>query len=206
VLVHVVVELPRGREVVPEGLLDDDAGVLDEAGSGQPLHHGAEQERRDLEVVDRAPLPVEHPGETLERLGIGEVPGDVGHPRREALEDLLVDRLPGALDRTARVCAQVLDGPVVDSDADDRTGQQAAPLQAVQRPERHDLREITCDAEAHEGVGAAGRIALHRASRRARSVGCGHRPSSAGVSVRDEACRRRRARSSSDLGDDRLAG
>ena len=153
VLVHVVVELPRGREVVPEGLLDDDAGVLDEAGSGEPLHDRPEQERRDLEVVDRAPAAVEHSGEALERLGIGEVAGDVGHPRREAREHLLVDRLPGSLDRAARVRAQVLEGPVVDRDADDRTGQQAASLQAVQRPERHDLREVAGDAEGDEHVG-----------------------------------------------------
>ena len=53
VLVHLLRERARGREVVAERLLDDDARVLGEADARQPLDHGAEQERRDLEVEDR---------------------------------------------------------------------------------------------------------------------------------------------------------
>ena len=54
VLVDLRGERARRREVVAERLLDDDARVLGQAGVRQPLDHRAEQERRDLEVEDRA--------------------------------------------------------------------------------------------------------------------------------------------------------
>ena len=57
-LVDVLVELGRqvaGRgQVVAERLLDHHPGALGQAGLGQPLDDGAEQERRDLEVEDRS--------------------------------------------------------------------------------------------------------------------------------------------------------
>ena len=43
----------RGREIVPEGLLDHHPGVLGEPGAGETLDHGPEQERRDLQVEHR---------------------------------------------------------------------------------------------------------------------------------------------------------
>jgi hypothetical protein len=48
----------------------------------------------------------------------------------------------------------VRERPVVDRNADDRAVEQPAPLEAVERPERHDLREITGDPEGHEDVSA----------------------------------------------------
>ena len=51
--VQLGVERPGRLEIVPERLLDDDAGSLGQTGAGQPLDDGAEQERRDLEVEDR---------------------------------------------------------------------------------------------------------------------------------------------------------
>ncbi len=55
-LVEVVVQLggecARRLAVVAEGLLDDDASRLGQAGFGQSLHDGAEEKRRDLQVED----------------------------------------------------------------------------------------------------------------------------------------------------------
>ena len=42
------------REVVAERLLDDDAAALRQARVGEALHDAPEEERRDLEVEDRA--------------------------------------------------------------------------------------------------------------------------------------------------------
>ena len=55
------------------------------------------------------------------------------------------DRLAGALD-------ELVLRPVVDGDAHDRAVQQAAGLQAVQRPERHHLRQVAGDPEDHQDV------------------------------------------------------
>ena len=53
-LVHLRRERARRFEVVAEGLLDHHAGVRGQAGVREALHDLAEQERRDLEIEDRA--------------------------------------------------------------------------------------------------------------------------------------------------------
>jgi hypothetical protein len=55
-------------------------------------------------------------------------------------------------DAFARVLAQTLDAPVIARDAHDRAVQQAPLLQAVERAERHHLRQVTGDAEDHQRV------------------------------------------------------
>ena len=165
-----VVELAGGRGVVPEGLLDDHARVLRESGGGEPMDHGAEQERRDLQVEDRALGIRDRRRHALERGGVGEIAGHVGEPLGEALEDLLVHVSTG-LDRLPRALAQVVDRPVVDRHADDRAVQQAAALQLVQRPEGHHLREVAGDAEHDEHVG--GLLPAGRAVTRGAGLDCG---------------------------------
>ena len=73
VLVHLGRERARRLEVVAERLLDDDARVLGEAHAREPLDDGAEQERRDLEVEDRAAGVLQPRREALERRGVREV-------------------------------------------------------------------------------------------------------------------------------------
>ena len=82
-----------------------------------------------------------------------EVALDVGQPGREAVEHLLVERLAGADDRLAGAVAELVVGPVVDRDADDRARQQPALLEPVQRSERHHLGQVARDPEDHEDVG-----------------------------------------------------
>ena len=143
---------PRRLEVVPERLLDDDARVLGEPGAGQAADDHPEQRRRDLEVEDRVLFALERGRDALEGGGVGEVAGQVGEPRREARERLLVDRLAAGLDRRARVGAQVVIAPRVGRDAEDRALQQPPALEPVQRPERHHPRQVAADAEDDEDV------------------------------------------------------
>jgi hypothetical protein len=51
--VELGIQRARGREVVPERLLDDDARALGESCLRQAADDGAEQRGRDLEVEDR---------------------------------------------------------------------------------------------------------------------------------------------------------
>jgi hypothetical protein len=61
----------------------------------------------------------------------------------------------------ARVFAQIVGGPIVDSHADDRAAQQATPFEAVERAQGHLAREIAADPEDHEDVcGLMGRRRL----------------------------------------------
>ena len=142
VLVELVGERARGLEVVAERLLDDDPRVLREPGLREALDDPAEQERRDLEVEDRARRVGDGLGDALVRGGVAEVARDVRETLREAREHLLVELLAGADDRVAGALDELVDRPVVDGDPDDRALEQPALLEPVQRAERHDLGQV----------------------------------------------------------------
>ena len=163
VLVELLGELARGLAVVAEGLLDDDPGVLREARLGEALDDPAEEERRDLEVEDRALGAGDGGGHALVRGCVAEVALDVGETLREALEHRLVELLAGADDRVACALDELVDRPVVDGDPDDRALEQPALLEPVQRMERHDLGQVPGDPEDHEDVGL---LRLRRRRRR----------------------------------------
>ena len=152
VLVEVFCECPGGGEVVAEGLLDDDTCVLGEAGFGEVLDDGGEQEGWDLEVEDRQPRVLDRGGDALVGGGIGEVAGHVREPCRESSEDVLVELLAGSDDGGACSFDELLGAPVVDRDADDRAIEEVSLLEAVERPEGHDLRQVAGDPEDHEDV------------------------------------------------------
>ena len=175
VLVHLRGQRARRLEVVAEGLLDHDARVRGEARAGQALDHGAEEERRDLEVEDGAAGVLEPPGEPLERLGVAEVARHVGQAGGEALEHRGVERLARREDRLAGALLEVVDRPVVDRDADDRAVQEAARLEPVERMEGHHLGEVAGDAEDDEDVGGLVVRRAGHAGGRARDWG-GHAP------------------------------
>ena len=102
VLVELVGEGSRRLEIVPERLLDDDAGILRQADFGEPLDDRPEEERRDLEVEDRRLGALDRSADTRVGRGVREVARDVREPCGEAREDLLVELLAGADDRLAR--------------------------------------------------------------------------------------------------------
>ena len=130
-----------------ERLLDDDRAFFVISASDP-----AEQEWRDLEVEDGNVLVLDRIGDAAVGRGVGEVALDVGKPRHEALEDTLVELLAGGDDRVAGALDELVDRPVVNRNADDRTVEQAAPLEPVERVERHHSREVARDPEDHEHV------------------------------------------------------
>ena len=89
-LAELGVERPGRLEVVAEGLLDDDAGVLGQAGVGEAVDDGGEERGRDLEVEDRLLLALDRLADPLEGGGVAVVALDVGDAGGEPLEDLLV--------------------------------------------------------------------------------------------------------------------
>ncbi len=154
------------REVVTEGLLDDDARVLGEPCLRQAADDGAEQRGRDLEVEDRELRISDRLRDLGVRVGVGEVAVDVGQALREPLEDLLVDLLARRDDRFASTIDELLERPVVEGDADDGAVEEAARLEPVQRAVGHDAREVARDPEDHEHVGRprpAVRLPVHTA-------------------------------------------
>ena len=96
--------------------------------------------------------PVDRLGDALVGRRVGEVAGHVGEPVGETLEHLLVQLLAGADDRLARSVLELVDRPVVDGDAQDRTVEQAALLEPVERPERHHLGQVAGDPERDEDI------------------------------------------------------
>ena len=77
VLVQLVGKFPGRGEVVAERLLDDDARVLRQPGLRQPFDDGAEEERGDLEIEDRALGAVDRLGDPFVGRRVGEVACDV---------------------------------------------------------------------------------------------------------------------------------
>ena len=138
----------------PNGFSTTTRPFVVSAGAGEPRDDPAEQERRDLEVEDRARRSADRLFDALVRRVVAEVALDVREALREPLEHRLVELLPGADDRVARALDELVDGPVVDGDADDRAVEEAAPLEPVQRTEGHHLREVAGDAEDDEHVRA----------------------------------------------------
>jgi hypothetical protein len=93
----------------------------------------------------------------LESARPGEVARQIREPGSEALEHLVVDRLSTILDRRARALAQIADRPAVDRHAHDRTLEQAAALQPIQRSKGHHLGEVSGDPEDVGGLRFVGR-------------------------------------------------
>ena len=87
----------------------------------EALHDSPEQEGRDLEVEDRQLPPLDRLPDARVGRVVVEISRDVREARHEALEDVFVQLLAGAHDRLASALLQLLDRPVVNGHADDRT-------------------------------------------------------------------------------------
>ena len=92
----------RRLAVVAERLLDDDPRVRRQAGLREPLDDPPEQERRDLQIEDRAPRAGDRGADSLVGGRVAEITLHVREPRGEAREHRLVELLAGADDRVAR--------------------------------------------------------------------------------------------------------
>ena len=153
VLVKLGGERAGGIPVVAKRLLDDDPPGFCQPGLGEPFDNGAEEEGGNLEVEDRRLSAVDCGRHLLIRRGVGEVPALIREPRREAVKNRLVDLFTRSLDRVTRPFLQVVVGPVVDRDSEDRAVEEPARLEPVERVERHHLRQIAGDPEDDEDVG-----------------------------------------------------
>ena len=120
------------------------------------LDHAAEQRRRYLEVEDGRVLAFDRAGHALIGLRVGEVARHHRQACGEPGEHLFVDRFARGLDRAARVVDQGRFRPVVEGDPDDRTVEQTAALEPIQRAERHLSGQIACDPKDHKYVGRCG--------------------------------------------------
>ena len=149
---QLVVERLGRRKIMSERLFHHDPGVLGEAGAGEAVHDPAEQRGRDLQIEHRVAASTDGCGDLLIGPRIGEIAGHHGQPSCEPGEDVVVHRFAGGLDGGPGMLAQGVGGPVVESDADDRAIEQTAPLQAVQRPERHLPGQVPGDAEDHQNI------------------------------------------------------
>ncbi len=159
----------------PNGFSTTTRPALRQARLGKPGDDAPEEERRDLEVEDRVLGAVERGRDTLVGRTVGEVAAQIRQPLCEPLEHLLVQLLAGPDDRLAGTLLQLVVGPVVDGDADDRAVEEAALLEPVERAKRHHLRQVAGDAEDDEDVGRLGLRIARNGSRG--QVGClGHVP------------------------------
>ena len=139
-------------ESCPKGFSTTTLPVLVRPRVGQALHDPSEEERGNLEVEDGVRLSADRGRDAAVGRVVAEITGDVREALGKPAEHVFVERLARADDGFARPVHQLLDRPVVDRDADDRAVQQAPPLEPVQRPERHHLREIAGDSEDDEHV------------------------------------------------------
>ena len=141
--------------------------VLGQAGLTEAFDDGAEEERRYLEVEDGCRGALDRSSDALAGGRVGEVATHVGEPFREAIENLLVELLSGPLDRFAGAFSQLVVGPVVDGDADDRAVEEPARFEPVERAEGHHLRQVARDSEHDEDVrGLRARVGCPRPLRR----------------------------------------
>jgi len=163
VLVHLLVQRAGRGAVVAERLLDDDASSVHQVCLGEPADHGAEERRRDLQVVDGSVRGADRGRQSPVGVRVREVAAQVGEAPGKPLEHRIVDRLAAGRDHLAGVLAETIGGPVVDRDAHDGRVEQPAAIEPVERPQRHLPGQVTGDPEDDEHVaGAVGPFAGSR--------------------------------------------
>src|SRR5262249_7604983 len=126
-------------------------------GSGQALHHAAEQRRRNLEVEHGVtPLP-DGVANAVIGLRVLVIARNHRQARSQPLENLLADLLAGIFDGLSRVVPESRIRPLVAGHADDPALQLLAAFHAVQRTEGLPFRQIPGDPEDHQRFRGRGR-------------------------------------------------
>src|SRR5262249_8956341 len=153
------VELLGRRQVAPEGLFDDDAGVIRAAGLAEPFDHGREQAGRDREVVRRALRlgVLQRRADRGERAGVPVVTVHVAHGLGELLERVLVvDATAVLLDAVVTSLAEVVDGPLRRRRPDHRDREMTALGKGVERGKDLLVGEVARCAEEDQRVRVLG--------------------------------------------------
>ena len=157
-----VVEPPRPGQVAPEGFLHDDPRAVGTVRLAEQPDDGAEQRRRDRQVVEGMRRGAEFRPEPAERVGIVVRAGDEAElllelPQHGPIDVALrLEAVAGALAQAGKVA--------VPGDADD--GHRPARVADEAGKGREDLleRQIAGRAEEDEGVGRIGRRPAPRRS------------------------------------------
>jgi hypothetical protein len=147
-----LVERACGGQVVAERLLDDDPGAGGTAGRVQLSDDGAEQARRDREVVCGRLGVAERRAESGERGRIPIVSVDVPQQRQEGGKGRLVDATAVFLQARARPVVQLLDRPARPGHPDNRSGEVVTLDHALQRGEDLLVGEVARGAEEDQRV------------------------------------------------------
>ena len=152
-LVQLAVERLGRGQVVPERLLDHDAGALGSAaGVTQRLGHGAEQRRRDREVVQGAARAAELLAEARERVRVGVVAVHVAHELLQLREGAAVN--PAVLlEAVLRPLFELVEVPARLGNADHGHVEGARLHHGLKAGEYLLVREIARRPEEDERVG-----------------------------------------------------
>ena len=105
------VEFPGRRDIAAEGLFDDDAGVLGQAGRAEAADHRGEKRRRDRQVVGRALSIAQGALQRLEGGRVLIVADHVMKQRHQALECGRVVERSVLLDAVAHVAVPLVGVP-----------------------------------------------------------------------------------------------
>src|ERR1700730_10420850 len=143
----------RGRQIMSERLLEDNARNTRTGRSSKLLYYRREHARRDREVVRRTRRIAERFFES----GIGGVIRvvaiDVIEALQEIRESLLIDTAAMLLDTVTRTRAKLLQPPSRFRNADDGNIQIAAPRPRMKRRKNLLVREVARSSKEGQRVG-----------------------------------------------------
>ena len=172
-----LVQRPGRLQVAPKRLLDDDAPALCKAHAAELVDDRREQLRRDREVVDRAPGARERVAQrdVGPRVVVGAP--DIADERRKLLVSRGIEPLRAGHQAVPHTLAELLSGPVLTCDADDRHLQLARLDHALQRRDDVLERQVSSDPEDDNRIAllalsahASPRPAARRGRRTARAT------------------------------------
>ena len=147
-----VVELPRGRQIAPERLFDNDARMLGQVRGTEPFDNCLEERGRDGEVVRRAPSVTQRLAYRRERVRVIIIPTDVLELGEKVVEGALVIDLARSLYAVRHAFAQTRQTPLREGDTDYRDLQGAPFRHRIESGEDHLVGEIARHTEEHQRV------------------------------------------------------
>jgi hypothetical protein len=148
-----VIQVLGGGQVVPEGLFDDEAGVVRAARAPEGLDHRAEQARRNGQIVRRPRGTPQGLAQPVEGDRILVITVDVAQPLHQRGECRLIDAPAVLLEAVAGALPQLFDRPARLRDPDDRRFEGAASDHVLQGRENLFICQVPGGAEEHQGIG-----------------------------------------------------